>query len=140
MHDNSLDLRTIFGEELLSYTRKQALEDGVLVDVTSTAQSAGFVVPVALTAAAWKSAVMWSDADLTCQRAHQSEAGRLWDVLWMAYIAARSASGTCRVPFNLHVVPHDEATTTPRRMTLHMQIGPGDACEPVITIMTPDED
>ena len=32
-----------------SYTRSEALADGVLVDVTETAREAGFVIPVALT-------------------------------------------------------------------------------------------
>ena len=33
-----------------SYSRQQAIEDGVLVDVTATAREAGFRYPVALTA------------------------------------------------------------------------------------------
>jgi hypothetical protein len=36
-----------------SYTRSEAFADGVLVDVTETAREAGFVIPVALTRAAW---------------------------------------------------------------------------------------
>ena len=36
------------------YTRKQAIEDAVLVDVTPTAREAGFRLPVALTRAVWE--------------------------------------------------------------------------------------
>lgn len=36
-------------EYIHSYSRKQALEDGVLVDVTRYAREAGFKVPVAFT-------------------------------------------------------------------------------------------
>jgi len=121
------------------YTRAQALADGVLVDVTATAREAGFRVPVALTAAAWGKAVAWSEED-SARQTPQDEAGRLWDVLWMAYIAARRASGGCRVPFELYIVPRDGAGTRPRLTTLDMVIGPGDEGEPVITIMNPNED
>ena len=38
---------------LYAYTRAQALADGVLVDVTTTAQEAGIKYPVALTRAVW---------------------------------------------------------------------------------------
>ena len=36
-----------------SYTRAQAIEDGVLVDVSDVATEAGFKLPVAITRAAW---------------------------------------------------------------------------------------
>ena len=39
-----------------SYSRAQAIEDGVLVDVSETAREAGFTVPVAITRAAWRTA------------------------------------------------------------------------------------
>jgi hypothetical protein len=35
------------------YGRRQAIADGVLVDVTATAREAGFRYPVALTRAVW---------------------------------------------------------------------------------------
>ena len=34
---------------IFTYTREQAINDGVLVDVTQTAKKSGFRVPVALT-------------------------------------------------------------------------------------------
>lgn len=139
MREDPLDLETIFSEFIHGYTRAQALKDGVLIDVSATAQEAGFRVPVALTSAAWSKAVAWSDAD-SARQTPQDEAGRLWDVLWMSYMAARRASGSCRVPFQLHVVPRGGSAIQPRLLTLHMHLGPGDEGEPVITIMLPTED
>jgi hypothetical protein len=141
MHEDLSDaaLNTLFGEVIHRYTRAQALADGMLVDVTETAREAGFRVPVAMTAAAWSKAVAWTDAD-SARQTPQDEAGRLWDVLWMAYITARRASGDCRVPFQLHVVPRGGQARAPRPTTLHMHIGPGDEGEPVITLMNPDEE
>ena len=113
--------------------------------MTQAAREAGFRVPVAMTAAAWDKAVAWSDAD-SARQTQQDEAGRTWDVVWMAYMAARrasgsgSGSGSDRVPFQLYAVPRGGTVQRPRLMTLHMHIGPGDEGEAVITIMTPDED
>lgn len=139
MQEEPLGLDAIFGEAIHRYTRKQAIADGLLVDVTQTAREAGFRVPVAMTAAAWDKAVAWSDTD-SARQTPQDEAGRAWDVVWMAYIAALRASGSCRVPFQLYAVHRGGTAKRPRLMTLHMHIGPGDEGEAVITIMNPDED
>ncbi len=42
-----------FGELIDVYTRTQALSDGVLVDVTETAQETGIVYPTAITRELW---------------------------------------------------------------------------------------
>ena len=139
MEKNLMDLDENFGGVIHRYTRTQALADGVLVDVTETAREAGFKISVALTTDAWSKAVLWTDADSERQ-VPQDESGRLWDVLWMAYIAARRAKESSRVPFSLSVIPRDSSATEPRALTLHMHIGPGDESEPVITLMTPLED
>jgi len=65
------------------YTRTRAIEDGVLVDVSETAKEAGFKVPVAVTTGVW-TLIEATQAELEmCQSAE----GRLWDVLWMAFLA-----------------------------------------------------
>ncbi|MFW9615667.1 DUF6573 family protein [Aquabacterium sp.] len=138
MHNDPLN-NDPFGELIYSFSRAQAIEDGVLIDVTETAQEAGFRLPVALTSAAWHQTVEWTDAD-TKRQTPQDESGRLWDVLWMAYLAAKRASGGCRVPFNVLVVPRSGTARRPRLMALAMHIGPGDGGEPVIIIMLPNED
>ena len=45
------------GPVISSYTRKQALVDGALIDVGDMAWDAGFKFPVALTRAAWDDCV-----------------------------------------------------------------------------------
>lgn len=129
----------IFGAPIYAYTRAQALEDGVLVDVTETAKEAGFRVPVAMTTAAWADAVEWTEADSKRQTS-QDQSGRLWDVVWMAYLAVRRGGMEPRKTFQLLRVPRGGRGVRPRLTTLHIHIGPGDSIEPVITIMQPGED
>ena len=68
-------------EDLIySYSREQAIEDGVLVDVSETAREAGIKYPTALTARVWAEVVNPNE-----QRKDwgQDLKGRLWDVLFM---------------------------------------------------------
>lgn len=126
-------------EAIHTYTRAQALEDGQLIDVTATAREARFRHPVALTRAAWIYAVAWDDANPE----PQDEAVRLWDVLYMAGIAAGRAAGEQYAPFALYRVPNTERPQSWReaeRITLRLAITRGDQGEPVITIMCPYED
>ena len=74
-------------------------------------------------------------------RTYQDQAGRLWDVLYLAAVKARSLRGRRQnqLLYELRVVPrpgHDH----PRLRTLKLVIGPGDDAEPVATIMLPNED
>ena len=90
-----------------TYTRAQALTDGVLVAVAQeTAGEAGFRAPVALSAAVHADCVAWSEQDNRRKGGlGQDEAGRLWDVLWLAALAARRHPGRDRVEFQLYRVP-----------------------------------
>ena len=79
-------------EDLIySYSRAQAVSDGVLLYVTDLAKEAGFRFPVALTSAAWADCVAWRAGS---RSNGQSEAGRLWDVLTTARLAIRNADGS----------------------------------------------
>jgi hypothetical protein len=99
-----------FGEVISTYSRAQAIEDGVLVDVGEMAIEAGFRIPVALTSAAWSDCVVWSDADSERQ-VYQDQSGRLFDVLYMAHHAIRSSrSGGDRLTFELYRVPRGTAS------------------------------
>lgn len=129
----------ILGAPIYAYTRAQALEDGVLVDVTEAAKEAGFRVPVAMTTAAWADTVEWTEAD-SKRQTEQDQSGRLWDVLWMAYLAVRSGGTESRKAFQLVRVPRGGRGVRPRLTTLHIHIGPDDAGDPVITILIPNED
>lgn len=128
----------IFGEPISTYTRAQAIEDGVLVDVSEMAKEAGFKFPVAMTRAVWDDCVTWSEAD-NKRQTYQDQAGRLWDVLWMASVAARRNSGS-ELRFQLYRVPRGGRGVRPRLVVLQMHCGPGDEGEPVITIRLPGED
>lgn len=117
-----------------SYTRQQAIEDGVLVDVTEVARVAGFCHPVAMTAT-----VFGAYVDAPTGVPGQDAAGRLWDILWMLRHAIRGSSGSGReLRFQLHVQNAEAAP--PRLVTLKAVCGPDDDGEPVVTIMLPDED
>ena len=127
----------IFGDIIYSYTRVQAIDDGVLIDATAMAKEAGFKWPLALTAAAWSGCVAWNDADNEHQ-VYQDQSGRLWDVLFMASYAVRTASiAEQQMRFDLQCIPRDGCSTTSQRLTLKLILGPGDNGEPVITIMLP---
>jgi len=119
-------------EVIYAYTREQALEDGVLVDVSQMAKEAGIKWPVALTASVFGRYVEVPEGVIG-----QDETGRLWDILWMFRLAARKGGDT--LLFQLHV-RNDNSDRTAPLVTLKAVCGPGDQGEPVITIMLPDED
>lgn len=123
---------SIFGEMVHRYTRAQAIEDGVLVEISEAAQEVGFRIPVAMTAAVWARCVAWQG-----EEAGQDERGRLWDVLWIARLAACAAKERSQVDFTLRVVQAGEAV---EHVAMRLTIGPGDTGEPVITILMPNED
>ena len=130
----------LFGEVISTYSRAQALEDGVLVDTGEMATEAGFRIPVALTAAVWSDCVAWTDAD-SADQVHQDPSGRLWDVLFMAHHAIRSSrSNGDQLMFQLSRVPRDGTSTEAAITTLKLIVGPGDQGEPVVTILQPTED
>ena len=129
-----------FGPVIFSYTRAQAIEDGVLVDVSETAREAGFKIPVAVTRAVWDSLVALPDG----YQGFQDERGRLWDVVWMAHYYARRASDSDRVTMSVLVrdIRKDlrDSNRPPRRHRPIVAIGAGDQGEAVITIMWPEDD
>ncbi|CUI27343.1 DUF6573 family protein [Achromobacter kerstersii] len=140
-HDANHDpLAELFSEPIYVYSREQAIADGVLIDATDTARQAGFRIPVALTAHAWADCVAWTAVD-SARQTHQDETARLWDVLWMAYMAIRRASDTQpRLAFQFYRVPRGGRGVKAQLTTLHIVLGPGDNVEPVITILQPNED
>lgn len=119
-------------EYIYIYSRKQALEDGVLLDASSLAKEAGFLFPVALTSAAWGTCV---DVPQDCEG--QDEAGRLWDVLWMLKYAIKQRPSENPLRFSVIVQTSSRYT---QQVELKSMCGPGDNAEPVITVMLPDED
>jgi hypothetical protein len=119
---------------IYSYSRADALRDGVLMDATAAAAEAGFRYPVALTRAAWERCVA-VPAGVACQ----DEAGRLFDVVWLLACAIRRGGVGQEVCFGVHV-RDDEREGTPPLVRLKAVCGPGDDPEAVITVMMADED
>ena len=124
-----------FGPVIYSYTRAQAIADGVQVEVTKTAQEAGIKFPMFLTRAVFDKYVA-VPPDVT----GQDEAGRLWDVVWLTRFAIiRARPGCARLPVALYVRNDDR---TARLVKLIATCGALDIDDPqpAITVMLPDED
>jgi hypothetical protein len=116
-----------------SYSRADALADGVLVDVTESARAAKFRIPVAMTRTIWTRCVEVRDGVR-----NMSESVRLWRVLHALHIGiALCFAGTDRLTFKLDVPGADGAID-------HVEIlavcGPGDDGDPVLTLMVPGEE
>lgn len=144
------DLQEHFGEPIHVYTRKQAFEDGVLVDVTEWASMetgfrGGFKWPVAMTAA------VWSDLNNIPEWARdwQDVRGRAHDLLWMASLAVRrAAEGSADVLFDVILrlagdpEPEDERGEGElgSMRTYKLVCGPNDDGTLCLTLMLPTED
>ena len=125
----------LFGEVISSYSREQAIEDGVLVDVSTVAKEARIKFAVAITSTVWGKYVKVPKG-VRCQ----DETGRLWDILWMFRCTAARFNGDTLL-FKLYVRNHNRGRLDRRDLvTLKAVCGPGDDAEPVITLMLPDED
>jgi hypothetical protein len=124
-----------FGEVIFSYTRSQAVADGVQVEVSKTAQEAGIRFPVFLTRAVYD-AYVTVPPGVTCQ----DEAGRLWDLVWMLkHGIHRARPGLERIPVAFYVRNDNRAA---RLVKLIATCGPLDIDDPqpAITILMPGED
>ena len=124
-----------FGEVFYSYTRAQAVADGVQVDVSKVAAEAGIRFPVFLTRTVFDSFVTVPEGVTG-----QDEAGRLWDVVWMLRFGIiRSRPGVDRIPVAFYVRNDNRAA---RLVKLIATCGALDIDDPhpAITLMMPDED
>jgi len=131
-----------FGPVIDTYTRSQAIADGVLVEVPDDlAREAGLRAPVALTRAAWDECVRWTEEDTTTTGIPQQETARLRDVLYMASLAIRlSRRNARRRAFTVSRVPRPGAQYQSSRVDLVVAAGPGDQDELALTIMLRGED
>ena len=118
------------------YTRAQAIEDGVLIDVSPLALGEhGFLYPVAVTERIWAEVVIPPGEVATWQ----DDLGRLNDLLTcLRYGIKKSPNPSTEITFQMDVMNNDREPT--KTITLKATCGPGDNLEPVITVMFPDED
>ena len=119
-----------------TYTRAQAIEDGVLVDMTQgdlgeTLREAGFRLHTAMTATAFHQVIGVGDLP-----AGQDVRGRWWDLLMVLRHAVAGNRNTDRVHFRVSVWNGRKSED----VNLWAQIGPGDDGRPVLTIMLEGED
>jgi hypothetical protein len=141
-------MEDLFGPPIASYSRKQAIEDGVLVDLSADGETkqlcleAGFKVPIAMTATAFHDTCLAGTTETPEGEfvfpGGQSLKGRLWDVLQVLRWAIRRNRDTDRVHFKVLVDVHGDGNHETVKLWSH--IGPGDQGEPVLTIMLPEED
>lgn len=128
-------MQEIFGEVISKYSREQAIEDGVLIDVTEKAKEAGFKTPVCITQH------LHSVINNIPERKKgiESYSGRLWDVLWMASLAVRGEFGKedpkTYLPFSLYIT-YPGPTTKPKIQNLIIAFNKAEG----FTIMFPEDD
>lgn len=110
-----------------AYSRAQALADGVLVDVSPTAQAVGFRWPTSMT----------SEVAGMLEGPQDEPGIALRDLLECALTAAVIQSvAVARSSQLLFWVEHPQH----RECQLKLVCGPGDSGEPVLTIMLPTQD
>ncbi len=128
MNDETMT-RELFGELIYSYTRAQALADGVLVDVSERAQRAGIRYPTACTHGVWAliDCLPASDTDTLAGIVRDMRAEEVLRAM-LAAIRRGGVRGTDRVTFQA------------LGCALWAQCGPGDTAAPVVTVMREGED
>ena len=152
MASESTALTEIFGEVISSYSRAEAIADGVLIDLTTfsfrpnlnVCQEAHIKCPVAMTAAAYAKAIGDPFEPLPPL---QDLSGRTFDVVYMLSETIRRSRSGSELRFTVSVLNWRRRSngmrinaTKREEVILKAVCGPGDNAEPVITIMLPDED
>ena len=116
-----------FGDVIYSYSRAQAIEDGVLADLSNVDSiRQHWKHPFACTSAVWaiiEEALTHEGQDLD---------GICHDISTMAKLAIHGEREGGQVLFKVIIVG--------RAHTLKLHVGPGDTAEPVLTLMLPNED
>lgn len=98
-------------EIIHEYSLKEAIADGLIVDLTSKypelVKDAGFIWKVLMTKRAFDRYV---DLNEKAKKYHQSEKGRLWDILFGLYIAIKKCpSSETTLAFKINtIVPNEK--------------------------------
>ena len=119
---------------IYSYSRAQAIEDGVLIDVTTQAKEAGFKFHTVVTDNLLHSYIALPAG---LQGEGQSVEGRLRDVLLVLRTAILGKSATDYLELDVLFLM---APGRHERVRIIAVVGPGDHGEPVMTIMLPGDD
>ena len=122
-----MSCENVFGEMIYSYSRHQAIEDGVLADLSHLESVRHhWKYPFACTLA------VWGVIEEALQIEGQDVNGIMHDVGVLAKIALRTTREVQQVLF-IAIIGR-----TKHRLKLH--VGPGDRGEPVLTLMLAYED
>ena len=121
-------------EVIYSYSRQDAIADGVLIDVSKEAKETGFKVSVAVSDHLYRGYVVPTKE---MEDEGQSTRGRLHDLLMMANFAARKGKNENRIYFEVLFQTRPENLEKIKCLSI---IGPGDYFEPVLTIMLPEDE
>lgn len=117
-----------------TYTRQQAIEDGVLIDISSAAAEHGFKLHTVVTDNLYHQYLL-PPAGLEGEG--QSLTGRLHDLLTMAMVAARKGQDQDRADFEVLFLMRPGQH---ERATVILHVGPGDRGEAVLTLMLEGDD
>jgi hypothetical protein len=125
-------------EIIYQYTRAQAIEDGVLVDLNALfpdeVRDAGILFPIVITDTAF---AKYIDLTPAAVKMCNDLKGRAWDVLWMFANGARqNRNGSAFIYKFYCVVDKPKAQLCQLKAMVHG----GDNGEPVITLMETWED
>ena len=125
-------------EIIYSYTRNQALADGVLIDLNQVIpiHESGFKYPIACTSTVW---AIISEA-VNNKKYFNDIKGVVWDIMWMLKCQILKGNSTNEVCFQVIITGTEEKKDADNLYTFKSLCHPGDAGEPVITVMLPDED
>ena len=121
-------------ELVYSYSRAQAIADGVLIDVTAQARETGFKLHTAVSDNLFNGYIVPPQG---LEGEGQSVEGRLHDVLWMVLVAARKQSEGAYVETDVLFLM---APGRQEKVKVVAVVGPGDEGEPVLTVMLPGDD
>ena len=126
----------IFGDVIFSYSRAQAVEDGVLVDLSTLCPEEAKLYKhnVCCTAAVW--AII--DQAVNNKKHHNDLKGVVWDLMFMSTRARVNRAGSDASTCYFQCIIKGAGRKS--LFTFKLVCGPGDSAEPVITIMLPDED
>ncbi len=129
-------LQDVFGEVISTYTRAQAIEDGVLVDANigdlAEVTRQNFKYPVAMTSAVFGLMEKAVDHPDWC-----NDFKGVWhDILHMSKVAIVQRIDATQHLFRVIIT----GTGRKRYHMLKIVCHPGDNAEPVLTVMMPDED
>lgn len=137
MQTESSSFSDFYGDLISLYSREDAIEDGVLIQVSPViCKDAGIVLPVCVTDHLWGEYINPENMD---DMPGQSVDGRLWDLLWMFRNAVKTGGGnTDRIKYK--ILFQMKPAEPPKEIEAIAVCGPGDRGEPVITIMLPGDD